>query len=135
MYNYEQLRKNNLPAPVIDLMALVPGDRSLNSWAKAIVDTGAAMTSVPVSIIDDLGRTNLIANVTAVKAALHNRGSKSYVETYIIDISLGNCYFPKMKVLVLPGMDYALIGRDILNNYKITFDAQNDLWKVNATCK
>jgi gag-polyprotein putative aspartyl protease len=135
MYNYQRLKRNNLPAPVIDLTAFVPGDNSLASTAKAIVDTGASVTCVPVSVIDDLGRGNLVSlNPVGVKGALNNRRSTSYRETYIIDIMLGNCYFEKIKVVVLHGMDYALIGRDILNNYKITFDAPNDSWKVAADC-
>lgn len=134
MYHYQQLSPNNHPAPVIDLMASVPGNKFLTSRTIAIIDTGASITCVPISIIDDLGKDNLISKPTGVKGALNNRRSKSYRETYIVDIKLGNCYFEKMKVLVLPGMDYALIGRDILNNYKITFDAQNDSWKVAATC-
>ena len=134
MYSYKRTHPMRPPAPVIDLVAMVPGDPSFNSQSEAIVDTGATITCVPTRIIDELGRDRVIAGKPVeVKAALKSSRANPQ-ESYFLDVRLGNCFFPRLRVLVLPDMDYALIGRDILNDYLISFDAPNKTWSVAASC-
>ena len=133
MYKYRKLTAMTYPAPVIDLIAIVPDRPALMAQSQGLLDTGANITCVPKSIIDELKtRTKaLIANnVTRVKGAI---GTEKR-EVYVLDLRLGNCYFPNVHVLALPGMDYALIGRDILNDYMMTFDAPNNSWSIAANC-
>ena len=134
MYSYKKTHPMRPLAPVIDLIAMVPGDQSFTAQSEAIVDTGATITCVPARVIDELGRDVVVAKSVAVRGALKSSRANSRREVYVLDIRLGNCYFPRLPVLVLPDMDYALIGRDILNDYLITFDAPNKSWSVAANC-
>lgn len=130
MYRYTKLNTMTRPAPVIDLKASLPGRPSLTAESRAIIDTGASITCVPKSIIAALGKgRGSVAKPMKVRGALGTRNR----EVYVLDLELGNCYFPQVRVVVLD-MEYALIGRDILNDYKITLDAPNDSWGVAADC-
>jgi len=133
-YRYEGIRRSNIPAPTIDLIAFAPSDDLLIGTAKAIIDTGATITCVPASIIDAIGRKNLSATSKKVVGAFRGRRSQLEKESYTVNLKLGNCYFENIEVVVLPDMEYGLIGRDILNDFKITFDGPNDSWKVEARC-
>ena len=119
-------------APVIDFIAHSPANTSLTSQVRALVDTGATITCVPEKVIADLGRRNLWATRIKVSGAF---GPKLGREAYLIDIRLANCYFHKIEVVVLPsGKDYAIVGRDILNRYRIIFDGPRQSWVVDAKC-
>ena len=55
------------------------------------------------------------------------------MKCYVVDIRLARCEFLLWGVIATDS-DYALIGRDILNGYKITLDGINETWEVDAKC-
>jgi predicted aspartyl protease len=136
MYKYEQIQRSNRLAPVIELLAFAPSDKDLTSRSKALVDTGATITCVPESVIAELGRRNLVATKKRVAGAFGDKRPQMDREAYVISIRLDHCEFEDIEVVVLPlDKEYALIGRDILNGFSITFDGPNDTWSVRARCK
>jgi len=118
------------------LEVFAPTDKELVSRSKALIDTGATITCVPESVIAELGRENLVATKKNVEGAFGGRQTQTEREAYVLNIKLDKCYFHDIEVVVLPpDKDYALIGRDILNDFSITFDGPNSSWQVDAKCK
>jgi predicted aspartyl protease len=121
---------------VIELEAMAPNDADSPVKAKALIDTGASITCVPQTLINQIGRAKLVATVKKVRGAFGDHKTNTERESYVLDIRLDKCHFRGIEVVVLsPDREYALIGRDILNGYSVTFDGPNSLWQVDAKCK
>jgi len=136
MYSYEKLQRSKHPCPVIELVAFAPSDKTLIAKTKALIDTGATVTCVPEKLILDLGRRNLVGTKKIVAGAFGDRRPQVNREAYVVNLQLGRCDFTDIEVVVLPpDKEYALIGRDILNGFSVTFDAPNGAWSVRAKCK
>ena len=91
---------------------------------KAILDTGAGITSIPESIIEKLGA--LSYTVIRIRSPLENKTISKKLLLVKIEFD-GKAH--EVKVLGIP-KDYAVIGRDILNQYKIILDAPNKVWSI-----
>lgn len=99
-----------------------PSDDSKNRDINAIFDTGAVMTCLPEQEIKQLGRLNYSSvNVRGLNNTIVER------ETYIVDIQLGDNRFRNIEVIAT-SKEYGLIGRDILNKKKVTFNAPEQIW-------
>lgn len=118
--------------PECELVVENPRKESKKRFAvNAVADTGADMTTLPISLIWKLG--NLIeGDPVRVKVA---NGAIESKTTYIVNIHLESHYFPFQEVLSSP-KEHALIGRDILNKGKAYFDAPQLCWHLNCrkTC-
>jgi predicted aspartyl protease len=127
MFKYGTI--HDIPAPQISIKVFSTNNR-FNSETDAIADTGAAMTCIPKKVIDKIGEDKLRYKILTVRGAV---GHASQMKSYIVHLRIGKCDFKNMEVI---GFDreYALIGRDILNRYQITFDGPNLLWEVNEEC-
>ena len=96
----------------------------MNVQAKAILDTGAGLTSIPESIIDELG--GLSHTVIKVRSPLdHKIISK---KLYTVTIKFGE-NLHEVEVIGVH-RDYAIIGRDILNQHRIILDSPNEVWSI-----
>lgn len=110
------------PSPDAFIRLINPSNPSKFAGTKAIVDSGAVMTCIPESIFSKLGKLQYSnANVRDVNNIVISR------KTYIVNIQLENKFFSNIEVIVI-SKDYALIGRDILNQKKVTLNAPESIW-------
>jgi Retroviral aspartyl protease len=107
-----------------------PSNSKLCSEILAIVDSGAVATCIPESNIQSIG--NLVKGQD-VRTKDFNNGTKSR-ETYHINIRIPGTQPDIMcvRVISVPGKKYAVIGRDILNKFKVVLDAPNNQWILNC---
>jgi hypothetical protein len=100
-------------------------DRGVNVQAKAIIDTVAGLTSIPESIIDELG--GLSHTVIRVSSPLDYKNI-ILKKLYKVTIKFGE----KLHEVEVIGVhrDYAIIGRDILNQHIIILDSPNEVWSI-----
>lgn len=91
---------------------------------KAILDTGAGRTFIPESIIEKLG----LLNYTLIRVSSPLDKSILSRKCYLVRIEFGGKSH-EVEVLDI-SKDYAVIGRDILNQYKIILDAPNKVWSI-----
>ncbi|MDZ8222547.1 retroviral-like aspartic protease family protein [Nostoc sp. ChiVER01] len=91
----------------------------------AIVDSGACMTCVPSGYIDRMNAP--IYGRRLFRGAV---GSPEYKMTFFVDIRIGEHQFEGLEVVAIDNKKYALIGRDILNQRKITLDGNNRMWSI-----
>ena len=101
-------------------------------WKKvnAFADTGADMTVIPKEVIERLEELETLTQGERIQCRGVN-GSR-FLETYIVDLTIGDYNFDNLEVIAIPGRDYALIGRDILNRNKASFNATQDCWRLNC---
>jgi predicted aspartyl protease len=126
-YHYERIQDSvSNPSPIALIEVLNPNsseNRVKN--VKAILDTGAGITSIPESIIEKLGALNY--TVIRIRSPLdrNNILSRKLCRVIIEFDGQEN----EVEVLDIQ-KDYAIIGRDILNKYKIILDAPNEVWSI-----
>ena len=125
--HYEQIQDNHSrPSPIARIEVSNPYD-STNRFKdiKAVLDTGGGITSIPQSIIGSMG--SLQYTTISVKSPL-DRNRIISKKLYRVTIEFGEKSH-EVEVLDIP-KDYAIIGRDILNQYKIFLDAPNEVWSL-----
>jgi predicted aspartyl protease len=124
--NYERIQDSlSNPSPVALIEVSNPSNSTIRvKGIKAIVETGAGITSIPEYIIDNLGRSNY--TLKRVRSSLDGKVISRKLYRVVIQIG-GKSH--EVEVLGIPG-DYGVIGRDILNQYKIILDAPNEVWSI-----
>lgn len=100
-------------------------DKAITCWA--IVDSGAAKSSIPENIIQDLG-----GKFWTEPIEVSGFTGRTYHMTYQVDLRVGTCSMPGIWVIGNAERPYALIGRDILNRFILRLDGPNGKWEVES---
>jgi predicted aspartyl protease len=125
--HYEQIKDSlSNPSPIARIEVSNPYDsKNKLKNVKAILETGAGVTSIPESIIKELG--SLQYTTISVRSLLdRNRIISKRLYSVIIELDGQE---NEVEVLTIP-RDYAIIGRDILNQYKITLNGPEETWSI-----
>lgn len=125
--NYERIQDSlSNPSPVALIEVSNPSNSTIRvKDIKAIVETGAGITSIPESVIERLGALNY--TVIRVRSPLDGKNIISK-KLYKVTIKFGE-ESHEIQVLSI-SRNYALIGRDILNQHRIILDAPNEVWSI-----
>jgi hypothetical protein len=130
---YEQIQdKLSNPSPftwinVFNSSSTNNGQRDI----KVIVDTGAGITSLPQSVIDNLGP--LTYTVIKVRSPLEKDKNKVFfkklykVRLEFLELQNTDEQSHEIEVIGIP-KDYGIIGRDVLHRYKIVLDSKKEQW-------
>lgn len=142
MYRYGNLQYRNpqsptgLPlCPEAKIVLSHPSDKSIVSIpVPAIIDTGAVMTVVPEEIIQNLRPLLKPLETRSFRMANNQSGELLVYLLYIrvIDTEGNTDFQDDIKVVSVPGKEYAAIGRDILNKHKAVFNAPRQIWGFNC---
>lgn len=126
MYSYSEINGQiSAPTCVIRLQnPSIINSRPLD--CNIIVDSGAAMTCIPQRRIDELG--NLVESYRAMRTADNEIRNRT---TYFINIILNDFTYSQIEVFATP-KDHGLLGRDIINSYKISLNAPVQTWGINC---
>lgn len=112
------------PAPYLDLRVRPSVQRRRFLPQRAKLDSGASMTVIPNSLVV---RWGLIPH-SAVAVRGYNR-RLSIRPAYVVDLEIGKKRFAQIKVTVSP-RDNVLLGRDVLNQLKITLDGPSRMTEI-----
>jgi hypothetical protein len=126
MFEYGELQDTEYPTPQVRLTVRSPTEPTRFCSVEAIVDTGASITCLPVASVGELGLQDY--GYVIVQAAL---GEPEEASTAYVEIDLGAFTLNDREVL-LYNRPYALIGRDILNRFRIVLDAPQALWSLDS---
>jgi Retroviral aspartyl protease len=115
MYAYDN--QKNPPAPMAPITVFPhPGVQHDPITILALADTGADCTCLPLNILRSLDLLpNYIIRVSGVV------GSER-VNLYLVDIEFHNQVFSSYRVLELPQDAQAILGRDIMNSFRLEFN-------------
>ncbi len=86
----------------------------------ALVDTGADMTAIPHDVVEFLSLRKY-----SERRISHAGGPGGFRPIFKANISFLDFSFADLLMISLEDRIHALIGRDILNNYKAVFDGPN----------
>jgi predicted aspartyl protease len=116
------------PRPECEIFVSNTRQKEKVETVKSIADTGADMTIIPNNVISSLG--NLTQGEDVISRGVN--GVEVRRRTYLVNITIGDQYFENHLVAGFP-KQYALIGRDILNQNKALFDANGNIWRLNCS--
>lgn len=123
MPNYKTSQYHEAPGPEITVRTYRPGKSTPSTTVRGIIDTGAVLTGIPKTSLKELGKVTRYG-LRKVQGPV---GSVKEVETWFVDLKVGRCRFPNIEVIPI-ATDYALIGRDIIRQYRIILDGPNSKW-------
>lgn len=129
-YPYGKLSHTKLKIPRLTIQVRSPHQEDLYRDIPAILDTGSDRTCIPSKIFTDLGEINFEYGEINVKGAI---GIADKRTTYIVHLRFADCDFLDLEVVTLDE-DFALIGRDLLNQHKIVLDGPKLEFEIDKLC-
>lgn len=119
-FPYSPARFPAIPAAVITLRS-PDGSRAIPA-VSAHIDTAADRTLVPLALIQQLGLQPLAPlTVTGLGTVA------VLVDVYAIDIEIPGVAIISTRAISHPNEPFVLLGRDILNLFRVTFDGPNNV--------
>ena len=110
----------NPPAPYVLLNLFHPTDADVVRDVPALADTGADITVIPLSVIASVSG---IPSGTAPVLGYDNKPDT--LTTYAIRFQIRDLPVILVEVVGSEAVTHAIVGRDVLNRYNITFDGPN----------
>lgn len=110
------------PIPAVILELSDPAGTVSVSSISAHLDTGADMTVVPLPLIQRLGLTP-VGHLTAKGFG----GMPAQLDLYRLQLFIPGVGGFQLDVLGHSNEKYVLVGRDVLNNYRVTIDGPNQV--------
>lgn len=117
MTHYRYNRQVDPPAPFVYVGLRSPHDDDPPLELPALVDTGADTTVVPLQVVESLGLPPLDEMPTVGFG-----GQLTFIPTFLIRLRLRGLVEMSVEVLASPDESYVLLGRDVLNRFKLTLD-------------
>jgi predicted aspartyl protease len=104
-------------SPVVTINITLPWAESGPPLSRTMqIDTGADMTGIPIKVLSNLG-----ARPVGVESAWDFNQKIVNVPVYEVNIQIADRTLKAIKVLGV-GSAVGFIGRDIINNFKVTLD-------------
>ena len=119
MYNYS----HNVipPAPVLPIEISTPFTPDLRLQKIALIDSGADISGLPPSVIDELSLNPIREEQIQGSTGIDIR------PIYAVNILFHGTSFSNLSVMGMSGEDFIVIGRDILNSFHICLDGFNEV--------
>ncbi len=121
-YGYTQSAK--LAAPELSLEVLSPASNERRQEVICVVDTGACASCIPQVIVKSLDLKDYRRRQIS-----WGDGRVTSQNLYAVDLAFGEVVLRDVWVLATE-KEYGLIGRDILNKYRLLCDGPSRVWSV-----
>lgn len=128
MFRYGKTQTTHSPAPEVSILVRSPGKAEPGAFIQGVIDTGAVITCLPIELAGFL-RTDVYNWRTVTFASGSQR-----VKSVSVHLRIGECDFVEHEVLLVE-RPYALIGRDIINQFELTLNGPDLTWRVNGQCE
>jgi len=115
--SYRYFTGPNPPAPFVHVAVAVPGSNDSLTGKPAHLDTGAFKTVIPRRLAEQL---NLLPVREVQSEGLD--GVVVVLTTFIVEMTIKDLSPVVLEVLAAEGESYILLGRDVLNRYRIVLD-------------
>lgn len=116
MLRYRYNRQVSPPAPFIYIECEHPLRHSERLTLPALLDTGADLSTMPPAAIEQLG----LVQLDEIPVASY-RGEAILMPTYLVRLDVASWQLGAVEVIA-SGEEYAILGRDVLNQFHITLD-------------
>ena len=92
---------------------------------KGKIDTGSDYTVIPESAAQELGLKR-----TGGKIIIRTANEQTIeCNRYFVSVQIGHIKFERLRVITMP-KDYALIGRDLINLWKLELDGKSKIYTI-----
>src|SRR5258707_3915192 len=130
MYDYKRFGGDTYPAPFADLEVFAADGELESLTVGAALDTGADITAVPAKMLRELS-AKLPGGLTRTRTILvYTPIGQQAQPVFLIRARFGECSFERHEVVTFEHLSFAIIGRDILNNFKLTLNAPQGSWDI-----
>lgn len=117
MIRFNYTRQIEPPAPFVHVSLRSPGAGDPVDDLPAQIDTGADRTVIPGGLVDRLGLEPLDHMEVA------GLGGQTFeVAVYLVELTIRTLTSHKVVVIAHADKPYVLLGRDILNRYRLILD-------------
>lgn len=117
MTRYSYNRQVDPPAPFIHVALRSPATGESVDGLPAQIDTAADRTVIPGTLVERLGLVPLDELPVAGFG-----GQVFLLATYLVELTIRNASPLAVEVLAHPAEPYVLLGRDILNHFRLILD-------------
>lgn len=115
------------PAPSVQIRLSEPGGPFIVGPLEAIVDTGADASIVPIEHLEPLSMA-----VNDRKALRSQWGERRMVETYLLDLGIGDLKLPLIEVVADELGAEIILGRNALNKLIVTLHGPKRIVEIRA---
>jgi predicted aspartyl protease len=115
------------PAPAIEIQLGAPGKSGKTRLLRAFVDTGADVSLVPLRYLEPLQ-----LQMDNRKLLRSQWGETRSVDTYLVDVILGDGRLPLIEVVGDERSDEVILGRNVLNRLVITLNGPKQVLDVSG---
>ena len=115
------------PAPVVEVTLMSAAKDTHVGPLRGFVDSGADGTIIPLAYLEELG-----APVTAQMLIRSWWGERREVLMYLVDVQIGNLVLPGIQVVGDELADEIVVGRDILNRFRVVLDGPRGMIEISA---
>lgn len=123
--NYQYSRKYFPPAPIIDITLVSTAESLRSDPLPALVDSGADGTIVPMGYLDEIHAP------PTQEMIIHSQwGERHSVMLYLVDVQIGDLTLPGIEVVGDEISNEVILGRDILNRWRILLDGPREMVEV-----
>jgi predicted aspartyl protease len=117
MVRFKYNQQLSPPAPLAVVSVSPPNGAAHPAMWPAQIDTGADRTVIPARLADELQLPKLDeANVVSLD------GIAAVMSTYSVTLKIRDVSAVTVEALCAEGEDIILLGRDVLNHFRITLD-------------
>src|SRR5262245_36977819 len=104
-------------APYVYVILRPPSEDGPSREVPALVDTGADTTVVPLEVVEALD----LPQIGVVRTAGFG-GRVDLIPSHLVRLRVRGLAESAVKVLASPDESYVLLGRDVLNQFRLTLD-------------
>jgi len=120
-------RDYNPPAPTVDIRLAAPHSPFVIEPLRALMDTGADASIVPLRHLEPL---DITANDLK---SLHSQwGETRLVDTYLLDVGIGDLRLPAIEVIGDEVGEEIILGRDVLNKLLVILNGPKQELEISA---
>jgi len=120
MSRYRYNQQVSPPAPFVHVSIRAVAENSAVSECPAQLDTAADLTVIPSRLADEL-HLDQLSELSILGVGAH----LTTLPTFLVQIQIRDLPSRVVEVLATPDEPYVLLGRDILNQFRIMLDGPN----------
>jgi predicted aspartyl protease len=124
-YPYKLATVGSPPAPFVLLNVAALGSDEWEMNVAALADTGADVTVIPDNLVETLGLVALDSLPT-----MGLGGTVTHRKTYGVRLLIRDLPAVEIEVVGSADWKYAILGRDVLNRYRVVFDGPNQRLEI-----
>jgi predicted aspartyl protease len=102
-----------------------PGEPFSAGPLRALIDTGADVSIIPLRFIEPLG-----AQITSRRYLRGYGGSRRRVDVYLVDVGVGDLRLPGIEVVADELDEEIIIGRNVLNRLTVILDGPHQVAEI-----